>query len=398
MRPHNTTFFALAAALLAMLAVPSAGSAAERKVPFGFFGTVLSQELTNPGQVSPETLDQQMASMARSGVESARYSMTWADTEIAPGAYNWERPDRIVAAAARHRIALLLNVLLTPTWASSRPEAEKPYIYPPENPADFGRFMTQMVRRYGPKGSFWALNPDLPRVPVRQWQIWNEQMAPWMWGPRPWAESYTLLLKSAYRAIHRADRGAKVTAGSLVAYYGLSQWGAMSQLYRAGAKGFFDAIAVHPFTSDPGSERRTVDNTLLIIERVRARMRARGQGRVPIAVTELTWPASAGRIFEDKLLGIETTPSGQRQRLKAGYAGLAKERRRLHLSRIYWYTWASEYDANSPGTDVTFRFSGLNRFAGGVFEPLPLLSAYARVAAKYEGCRKGPNARACLSG
>ena len=383
------------AALTALLAVPCAGSAAQRKVPFGFFGTVLPNVFSNDSLVSGEALDAQMALMARSGVESARVPLTWPDVEVAPGTYHWARSDRLVRAAARHRISLLVNVLLTPAWASSQPLAEKPSIYPPRDPGRFASFMRHLVLRYGPAGSFWAENPALPRVPVRHWQIWNEQMTPWMWGPRPWAEPYVQLLKTGYRAIHGADRGAKVVAGSLVAYLEQSQWSEMSDLYRAGAKGFFDVVAVHPFTNEPRSVRHTIDNMLLIVERVRRRMRARGQGRVPIIITELTWPASAGKVPPDKLLGLETTPAGQVRRLKAAYVRLAKARRKLRITQAYWYAWATEWDANSTGSDVTFRFSGLNRYSGGAFSPMPLLDTYANVAARYEGCRKGRNARHC---
>jgi hypothetical protein len=383
------------AALAALLAVPCAGSAAQRKVPFGFFGTVLPNVFSDDSQVSAGALDTQMALMARSGVESARVPLPWPEVEVAPEVYDWRRSDRLVGAAARHGISLLVNVLLTPNWASSQPRAEKPYIYPPQDPGRFASLMDRLVRRYGPAGSYWAENPAIPRVPVRSWQIWNEQMTPWMWGPRPWAESYVSLLRTGYRAIHRADHGAKVVAGSLVAYHRETQWSAMSDLYRAGAKGLFDVIAVHPFTNEPRSVRRTIDNTLLILKRVRKRMRARGQPRLPIILSELTWPASVGKVPPDKLLGLETTRAGQAKRLRAAYAGLARARPKLRITQAYWYSWATEWDANSTGSDVTFRFSGLNRYSNGAFSPLPLLDAYSAVAARYQGCRKGEDARVC---
>jgi hypothetical protein len=49
-----------------------------------------------------------------------------------------------------------------------------------------------------------------------------------------------------------------------------------------------------------------------------------------------------------------------------------------------------------PGSGaITFQYAGLNRFAGNVFTRLPVLSTYARVAARFEGCRKSANARRC---
>ncbi len=131
--------------------------------------------------------------------------------------------------------------------------------------------------RYGPQGTFWAENPTVPRVPVRQWQIWNEQMAPWFWSKRPWGPSYTQALKAAYQAIHRADRGATVVAGSFVAIADYSQWRGVKDLYRAGAKRYFDVIAVHPFSNVPNSVRASIDRMLEIVRRVRAEMRKRGR-------------------------------------------------------------------------------------------------------------------------
>ena len=55
--------------------------------------------------------------------------------------------------------------------------------------------------------------------------------------------------KAAYKVIHKADHGATVVAGSFVAVAGYTQWRGVSDLYRAGAKRYFDEIAVHPFTN-----------------------------------------------------------------------------------------------------------------------------------------------------
>jgi hypothetical protein len=394
LRHRSHILIAVATVVCALLAFPATGAAAKRKVPFGFFGTVISDKFGSP-QVSDAALDQQMALMASSGVESVRFPVNWAATERAPGAYDWSRTDRVVGAAARHRLSLLVNVLLTPRWASSRPNADFSDTYPPTDPKHYGEFMRQLVLRYGPSGSFWAANPTLPVAPVRQWQVWNEQMAPWMWRKRPWQRSYVRVLKAAYRAIHGADRGAKVVAGSIVAYSNYTQWDGIRDLYKAGAKGFFDVIAVHPFTNHPKSVRLTVARTLEIIRRVRARMRARGQGRLPIIVTELSWPAAVGKVPRRRLLGLETTERGQAKRLKAAYRALVRSKRRLRVTQAYWYSWATEYDPNSQQSDVVFRYAGLNRFSGGVFSPMPILKVFSNVAAKYEGCRKTTDARTC---
>ena len=60
-----------------------------------------------------------------------------------------------------------------------------------------------------------------------------------------------------------------------------------------------------------------------------------------------------------------------------------------------WFTWATDYIAEGNVTAMSFRFTGLVKVAGSVYTPLPVLKTYARLAAKYEGCRKSATGR-CL--
>jgi hypothetical protein len=379
---------ALATMLVAGGATPA--SAAKRKVPFGFFGTVI-----HPWPDS--VLEPQTALMARSGVESARIIILWEQLEPAPGVYDFRALDGLAAAAARHRIALLPNITQTPQWASDRPSDPEFWRWPPADPNAYAELMRQLVLRYGPNGSFWGENPGLPRVPIRQWQIWNEQTAPWHWQPRPWGPSYKRLLEAAYKAIHGADRRAEVVAGALVAFGTYAPWDGARELYRFGAKRFFDVIAVHPFTNAP-SATRAARQTLEVVRRVRAQMVRRGDRRKEIILTEMTWPAAVGKVPRNALqqaAGLATTPRGQVQRLRAAYRQLARARRKMRITGVYWYAWATEFDQNSPDSVMAFRYSGLNRVMGTVFSPMPILRTYAGLAARYEGCRKSANARRC---
>jgi polysaccharide biosynthesis protein PslG len=94
-------------------------------------------------------------------------------------------------------------------------------------------------------------------------------------------------------------------------------------LYRAGAKRFFDAVAIHPFTKDK-SVRVTVDQTLEIVRQVRTQMKRHRDARKPIMLTELTWPAAAGKLPKAAQIGLETTSRGQAARLSAAYGRLAQ--------------------------------------------------------------------------
>ena len=399
MRSKARPILVVVAILIAALgAVPSA-EAAKRKAPFGFFASVLPPVMTSSGTVSNGVLERQMALMARSGVESVRLSRAWADVEPAPGSYQLGEIDRVVAAAARHRLQVIVNVTRTPRWAAANPSDPDYWRLPPADYGAFGRMMAQLVRRYGPAGSLWAQNPSLPRVPVRQWQIWNEPTGPAHWKLRPWAPTYTQLLKSAYESIHAVDGGAKVASGALVATADAngvySQWAGARDLYKAGAKRYMDVVSIHPFTNNSVSARKTAQQTLGIVRRVRAVMRKNGDRRKPVVLTEVTWPASKGKVPKSAERYFSVSRKGQAARLKAAYAALVKARRKLRITNAYWYTWATPYDRSGSISVMAFNFSGLTRFQGGAFKPLPILKTYARTAAKYQGCKKSANARRC---
>ena len=381
-----------AAVLVAALAVPTTADAAKRKAPFGFFGVVAPPVLRSINNLS---LDAQMGMMARSGVESVRVTRAWNDLEPSKGSFRFTELDRTIAAAAHHGIQTLVNVTSTPRWASSKPRSPDAYRLPPKDNGTYAELMRQLVQRYSPTGTFWAANPTLPRVPVRQWQIWNEPSGEAHWKPRPWAPSYTRLLKAAYTAIHGADRGAEVVAGPLVATGAYTQWKAMTDLLNAGARRYLDAVSVHPFTNDSTSATKSARRVLDILRLVRERMRRGGAGNVPMILSEMTWPASQGKAPKGAQLHFSVTQRGQAARLKAAYRALVRSRRKLRVTNAYWYTWATSYDRSGPLSVMAFNFSGLTRVRRGVFSPQPLLRVYTNVAASYQGCRKSDDARTC---
>ena len=76
-----------------------------------------------------------------------------------------------------------------------------------------------------------------------------------------------------------------------------------------------------------------------IVKIVRRVMARRGDAKLPVWVTELSWPAAQGKTVQHG--GFETTESGQARRLDEGLPLLADERRTLRIERVYWYTWLS---------------------------------------------------------
>jgi hypothetical protein len=366
---------ALLIVLFALHAAPA--GAAERSVPQGWLG------VTVDGPVSPDKPGE-WNRMASAGVESVRVSIRW--NEVQPYTRDTVPPeeqsrfremegvptdlstfDAVVVAAAARGMAVLPEVHATPSWAAQHPDYSAS---PPADPATLGRFFAALVGRYGPNGSLWRERPDVARMPIRAWQVWNEPTLTGYWLKQPFAPSFVATLRAAAEGVRRADPGATVVLAGLTN----RSWRALREIYDAGGRGLFDAVALHPFTRRPR-------NVLRIVELARGVMRRHGDGALPIWLTELSWPAARGKVPDQ--FGIEVSEAGQAARLGAVLKLLAAARERLRIERVFWYTWLSTEQKSS-----VFNWSGLRRLRDGKPVSAPALAAFRQWARKLEGCRK----------
>lgn len=375
MRPATV----LACAALALLAAaPAAGAA---RVPGNFFGVMANGPFLEARDLPGET-----AVMKSAGVGTIRLPVEWTDLqpyerlEYVPEAErsrftvvdgvptDFGPTDRRVLAAAEQGIDVLALVNRAPPWAAQ--EMFKDFS-PPRDPATYGRFLQALVGRYGPRGSLWAENPGVRRVPMRSFQIWNEPSLPRYFAVDSFARPYVRLLAAAYRAVKKADPGATVVAAGLPNF----SWRDLQALYRAGlkARGHFDAIAVHPFTGDAAG-------SVEILRRVREVMNRNGDRRSPIWVTEVSWPSGRGKA--DANQRWVTTEAGQARKVREVYRAFARARGSLRLQRAYWYSWVT----TDTGSRNAFDYAGLRRLAGdGAFVDKPALSAYRAVSRELTG-------------
>jgi hypothetical protein len=378
----------LAAVAVLLLAAPAAG-AAERSVPRGWLGVVADGPLTAPGAaVGPE-----WDLMTTTGVEAVRTSFYWPDAQ--PYATFADVPadqaarfrdaggvptdfaalDAIVLAAASRGLPVLPVVYGTPPWAG---EVQGDPASAPRDPALFARFLTALVARYGPRGTLWQERPDVPRMAIRDWQVWNEPNLTRYWARQPFARSYVRLLRAADRALRRADPRSRTILAGLPN----ESWLALRSVYRAGGRGAFDAVALHPYTGKPR-------NVVRLVELARREMRRARDRSTPVWVTELSWPAAEGRV--DGTIGFETTDAGQASRLRSALRLLARERRRLGIGKVFWYTWLS-----AEGGPNSFAYAGLRRIREGELISAPALDVFRRAAVRLEGCvKRAGDARRC---
>ena len=204
--------------------------------------------------------------------------------------------DIAVAAAAARGITVLPVVIGTPSWASTSPAKSWA---PPISPKSFGRFAGTLAGRYGPKGSFWKANPKLPRLPIRDWQIWNEpaglngfkdytifwQLATPTTPPgEQGLRTYIAMVKASRSYVRRADAKARIV---LAGFFGRS-WMALDDVYRAGGRKYFDVAAIHPYA-------RTVADVVRIADMSRDVMNQGGDSGKPMLITEFGWSSSSGK-------------------------------------------------------------------------------------------------------
>ncbi len=121
---------------------------------------------------------------------------------------------------------VIVDVVNTPEWETGSSNTAMP----PSKTADYARFVGALAKRLAGR--------------VSAWEIWNEEDASLWWASGPNAAAYTALLQAAYPAIKAADPSATVVLGGLTG----NDYEFLEELYADGAKGFFDAVAVHTDT------------------------------------------------------------------------------------------------------------------------------------------------------
>jgi len=351
----------LVAALL--LLAPAAAQA--RSVPRGFFGVMADGVLMTRDDAS---FAREFALMKASGVETVRPVVYWAEMQPERGGpLITTSLDRLIGEAAKNGIAVEPVVLRAPDWA--RVDADN-VSSPPKDPGDYADFLTALIGRYGPNGTFWAENPQVPKRPQRVWQVWNEPNLDRYWSsPKPFAKPFVALLKAAHDAIKAADPGATVVAPG----FGNRSWEAMEQAYKAGMNhSMYDVAGMHPFSG-------RVANVMKIVRLNRRVMNRNGDARKPIMVTEITWPSALGTPATTTT-GFETTEAGQARKLTEAYEGFLRKRRAWRIQSVIWSTWLTS-DMNSTNS---FDWSGLRKLnpADPAGDPLdkPALAAFRTLA------------------
>ncbi|HEX2086446.1 MAG TPA: hypothetical protein VHF89_12240 [Solirubrobacteraceae bacterium] len=311
---------------LILLTLAAAFAAAPASAPAAEIG------LNVNGAVAGGT-QENFSDMAALGTRWARHFVFWDDLD--------ERGLKIYDAMAAQEQALGIKTLLTVASArGQQPSSQQAY-------ADF-------VGRLAARG----------RGVVDAIEIWNEADEGLFWNGGPQPAAYVNLLQRSYAAIKASDPNMTVVFSPTVG----NNFGFVADAYRAGAKGSFDAMAVHTDTAcldvPPDRYYREQDGrlgrfTFLAYREVRATMLANGDDK-PIWMTEFGW--SAARHTCEFGSGAGNKPAGVSEEDQARYLLQAMNcmERDPFLQVAMWFN-----NRDLSGDGKMANMYGLRRFDGG---------------------------------
>jgi len=337
--------------------------------------------------ISNADQDRTIVALRESGAKWVRLSIDWRLNEPAvPGVHDiwWTaHVDRAVEISNAAGLNMLMVVYDAPVWASGSTARNTP-----RNPADYARFMGYIANRY--------------RGKIKAYEVWNEPNIERFWT-NPNAAEYTRMLQATYPAVKTADPAATVVFGGP----SHADYRYIEAAYAAGAKGYFDAMAVHPYTYcgtgapdtiNSGGDGRIDKGSFLSYREVRKTMLAQGDDK-PIWMTEFGWNTST--VACDPARGI--WQGGVSEAAQASYLARAYELFAAdpYVGPAFVYNFRNNYwsgDANDPEarygllrTDFSRKpaFEALRAAAGATppapVEPAPAAPLTVTLTAPTEG-------------
>lgn len=240
----------------------------------------------------------------------------------------WDKYDRIVELASEYHLQIIARLDHPPEWTRADGHA-RGFFAPPDNYDDYGDFVAAVVSRY--KGK------------IKFYQLWNEPNIYPEWGEQPVnAQDYTRLLKIGYTRAKQADPNAVIISAGLAQTLetgprNVSDLIFLQQMYDAGAKNYFDILAVmnYGLFTGPGDTRadpsRTNFSRPILLREI---MVKNGDANKPMWAMEIGWNALP-LSFTDAPFGRVT------EQQQARYAAQAYDRAQNDMPWMgvmnYWF-------------------------------------------------------------
>ena len=259
---------------LALMAVVLAGAPAARAGGFGY-----GINITGPAFPGVNALPAENISLART-------SAPWSEVQPSPppAPYDWSSTDRNVTELAEQGMTWLPIAMGTPAWAATA--APSPQAWFPGavagNPSAYGQFVAALAQRYGAGGIFWQQNPQLPYLPVRAVEAWNEENNPNFFSPANDPAVYYGMYQAAQQDAHAlmGDAVQVIFGGVLDAGLDPMPWLAQLSAQHPGAFATIDAFGYHPYLY-------ALPTIVQHLEAIRVFLDEQGATNVPISITEV---------------------------------------------------------------------------------------------------------------
>jgi hypothetical protein len=351
---------AIAVAVVATQA--ETGEPAAAKAPAGFFGVVPQ------GPLAAEDFQR----MGEGQVGRLRILVSWGTVDPTSGEsdYHFDDVDQLVLGAAENGIEVLPFLYGTPVWVATELDGQDCdpdcATYAPRSEealAAWEDFVGALVDRYGPDGELWERNPQVEPVPVRAWQIWNEQNSQTFYMPEPDVEGYTAMLDRSADAIRERDPEATVVLGGMFGtpFNGelpsYTAWDYLRLLYEAGADQSFDAVAAHPYAAN--LEKVESQVKLMSDEVDRA-----GDDDASMWITEVGWASSGPEV------PLNRGEDGQAQQLSDMFQLFLDKREKWRIETVTWYSWRDIAES------ICDWCAGSGLFAEASLDPKPAWDAF----------------------
>jgi hypothetical protein len=282
--------------------------------------------------------------------------------------------DPVVLAAAQNGIQVLPFIFGTPDWVAEGLDGDTCEqgtgacaTFAPRSDAALAAwkdFIGRMVDRYGPGGEFWAEHTDVQPMPIRTWQIWNEQNSSTFFQPAPDPKSYDALLTSAADAIRKHDSGAKVMLGGMFQTNGENGNMTADDYLRAlyaipNSSDDFDVVASHPYAH---SLAKIEEQVRLLHDVI-----GRAGDDAPLWITEVGASSAEGKDPLD--LGEE----GQADLLRSAFDFFVNKRLEWNLQGVIWYAWRDTAEGASP---ICVWCANAGLFPADSLDPKPAWAAF----------------------
>ncbi|GGG03882.1 hypothetical protein GCM10007304_17540 [Rhodococcoides trifolii] len=203
--------------------------------PLGVTAVTLSTAPTD-GNTIAQNRAADFQQLSDLGIKHLRVLVQWPDTEYNQGSYDWTTTDTYVNGAYAKGINILACVTYAPGWAQGT-QGQGGAHGAPNNLTAWTNFVTAAADRYADK--------------ISHWEIWNEENIQPSWYPTPSAAAYKPYLQAAFTALKAENPNNVVitggTAPTLTSGPQISPPKFMTDLYAAGGKPYFDAVAFHPY-------------------------------------------------------------------------------------------------------------------------------------------------------